>query len=60
MKTTRKGIPRYQVFPAEKLEHYEMGEGDIERKGEKYKMKFKHEYMMIPEVLVEHFDALNV
>ena len=37
-----------------------MVEGDIERKGEKYKVKFKHEYMMIPDVLVEHFDALNV
>ena len=60
LKTTRKGIPRYQVFPAELLEHYEMVEGDIERKGEKYKVKFKHEYMMIPEVLVEHFDTLNM
>ena len=32
----------------------------MERKGEKYKIKFKHVYMMIPEVLVEHFDALSV
>ena len=42
------------------MEHYEIVEGDIERKGKKYKVKFKHDYMMIPEVLVEHFDALNV
>ena len=61
LKITRKEIPRYQVFPAELLEHYEMVEGDIQRKGEKYKIEFKHEEcMMIPGELLEHFDALNV